>query len=170
MLSNSSYILIDNSNIPQFWSMNHRHYKRALSTVVTSAMLLSAVAVMGTMVVGWANIKLNNQEQELSLTFSNNINKLNEDFIVENVWYDYVLNNVNVTITNVGIIGLNVTEIKFADSSGELVVLSIREGGITKQESFNTNVTHPGLTSGKIFDVIVTSERENIIQKQVLPP
>ena len=151
--------------------MNRRGYKRALSTVVTSAILLSAVAVMGTMVVTWANMKLNSQEQELSLTFSDNINKLNEDFIVENVWYDYVLNNVNVTITNVGIIGLNVTEIKFTDySSGGLVTLSITDGGILVQESFNTNVTYSGLTSGDVFNVVVTSERGNIIQKQVLPP
>jgi len=152
--------------------MNRRGYKRALSTVVTSAILLSAIAVMGTMVVTWANMKLSSQEEALSLTFSDNINKLNEDFIVENVWYDYVLNNVNVTITNVGIIGLNVTEIKFTDSSGsgDLVTLSITDGGILVQKSFNTNVTYSGLTSGDTFNVVVTSERGNIIQKQVLPP
>jgi len=152
--------------------MNRRGYKRALSTVVTSAILLSAIAVMGTMIVTWANMKLNSQEEALSLTFTDNINKLNEDFIVENVWYDYVLNNVNVTITNVGIIGLNVTEIKFTDSSGsgDLVILPITDGGILVQKSFNTNVTYSGLTSGDTFNVVVTSERGNIIQKQVLPP
>ncbi len=152
--------------------MNSRRHRRALSTVVTSAILLSAIAVMGTMVVTWANMKLNSQEEALSLTFTDNINKLNEDFIVENVWYDYVLNNVNVTITNVGIIGLNVTEIKFTDpsSSSDLVTLSITDGGILIQKSFNTNVTYSGLTSGDVFNVVVTSERGNIIQKQVLPP
>ena len=150
--------------------MNRRGYKRALSTVVTSAILLSAVAIMGTMVVTWANMKLSGQEEALLFTFSNSINKLNEDFIVESVWYDYVLNNVNVTITNVGIIGLNVTEIKFTDSSGGLATLSITDGGTLVQESFNTNVTYSGLTSGDTFNVVVTSERGNIIQKQVLPP
>jgi len=152
--------------------MNRRGYRRALSTVVTSVILLSAVAIMGTMVVTWANMKLGSQEEALTVTFNKSINKLNEDFIVENVWYDYVLNNVNVTITNVGIIGLNVTEIKFTDSSGSgtLVTLSITDGGILVQESFNTNVTYSGLTSGDVFNVVVTSERGNIIQKQVLPP
>ncbi len=152
--------------------MNRRGYKRALSTIVTSAILLSAIAIMGTMIVGWANMKLSSQEQALPVTFSDNINKLNEDFIVENVWYDYVLNNVNVTITNVGIIGLNVTEIKFTDpsDSSDLAILSITDGGIQVQKSFNTNVTYSGLTSGDVFNVVVTSERGNIIQKQVLPP
>jgi len=126
---------------------------------------------MGTMVVTWANMKLGSQEEALTVTFNKSINRLNEDFIVENVWYDYVLGNVNVTITNVGIIGLNVTEIKFTDySSGDLVTLSITDGGILVQESFNTNVTYSGLTSGDVFNVVVTSERGNIIQKQVLPP
>lgn len=152
--------------------MNRRRYKRALSTVVTSAILLSAIAVMGTMIVTWANMKLSSQEEALTVTFTDNINKLNEDFIVENVWYDYVLNNVNVTITNVGIIGLNVTEIKFTDSSGSgnLVTLSITDGGLLVQKSFNTNVTYSGLTSGDTFNVVVTSERGNIVHKQVLPP
>lgn len=152
--------------------MKRRGYRRALSTVVTSVILLSAVAIMGTMVVTWANMKLGSQEEALTVTFTNNINKLNEDFIVEYVWYDYVLNNVNVTITNVGIIGLNVTEIKFVNPSdySNLVTLSITDGGILVQKSFNTNVTYSGLTSGDTFNVVVTSERGNIVQKQVLPP
>ena len=152
--------------------MKRRGYRRALSTVVTSVILLSAVAIMGTMVVTWANMKLGSQEEALTVTFTNSINKLNEDFIVEYVWYDYVLNNVNVTITNVGIIGLNVTEIKFVDPSdySNLVTLSITDGGILVQKSFNTNVTYSGLTSGDVFNVVVTSERGNIVQKQVLPP
>ncbi len=147
--------------------MNRRRYKRALSTVVTSAILLSAIAVMGTMIVTWANMKLSSQEEALTVSFTDNINKLNEDFIVENVWYDYVLNNVNVTITNVGNIGLNVTEIKFTDSSGsgDLVTLSITDGGILVQKSFNTNVTYSGLTSGDAFNVVVTTERGNIVNK-----
>ena len=149
-----------------------RWRKRALSTVVASAILLSAVAIMGSLVVGWANMKLNDQELALSLTFNKNINKLNEDFVIENVWYDYVLNNVNVTITNVGILALNVTEIKFTNSTyyNDIVTLSITDGQILIQESFSRNVTYSDLTSGDAFNVVVTSERGNIVQKQVLPP
>ncbi len=106
------------------------------------------------------------------MKFNNNIKKLNVDFVVENVWYDYTLNNVNVTITNVGILALNVTEIKFTDPSdwNDLVTKKITDGQILVQRSFNTNVTYPGLTPGDAFNVVVTSERGNIIQKQVLPP
>lgn len=151
---------------------SYRWCKRALSTIVTSAIILSSVAIMGTMIVTWANMKLGNQEQVLSVTFNDSTNKLNEDFIIEYVWYDYVLNNVNVTVTNIGILALNVTEIKFIDpsDSSDLVTLSITDGGIPVQKSFNTNVTYSGLTSGDAFNVVVTSERGNMVQKQVLPP
>jgi len=127
---------------------------------------------MGSLVVGWANMKLGAQEQALSLTFNKNINKLNEDFAIENVWYDYYYDNVNVTITNVGILALNVTEIKFTDPSeySDLETLKITDGRILVQESLSTNVTYSGLTPGDAFNVVVTSERGNIIQKQVLPP
>jgi len=149
-----------------------RWRKRALSTVVASAILLSAVAIMGSLVVGWANMKLNDQELALSLTFNKNINKLNEDFVIENVWYDYVLNNVNVTITNVGSLALNVTEIKFTHPSNynDLETLSITDGQVLIQKSFSRNVTYSGLTSGDAFNVVITSERGNIVQTQVLPP
>ena len=149
-----------------------RWRKRALSTVVTSAILLSAVAIMGTFVVAWSDMKLNSQQQKLTSTFNDIANKLNEDFVIENVWYDYVLDNVNVTITNVGILALNVTEIKFTNSTyyNDIVTLSITDGQILIQESFSRNVTYSGLTSGDAFNVVVTSERGNIVQKQVLPP
>ena len=151
--------------------MINRRTRRALSTVVTSAILLSAVALMGTMVVTWANMKLSGQEQALNITFSDNMNKMNEDFIIENIWYDYILNNVNVTVTNVGSIGLNITEIKFTDSSNSnLMSKPITDGGILVQQSYNTNVTYGGLTPGVPFNVVVTSERVNIVQTQVLPP
>ena len=153
--------------------MNSRRWrKRALSTIVTTAIILSAVAIMGSLVIGWANMKLGAQEQALTLTFNNNINRLNEEFVVENVWYDYVLNNVNVTVTNVGILALNVTEIKFTDPSdySDLETLKITDGRILVQRSYSTNVTYSGLTAGDAFNVVVTSERGNIIQKQVLPP
>ena len=151
---------------------SRRWRKRALSTIVTTAIILSAVAIMGSLVVGWANMKLGAQEQALSLTFTESINRLNEDFIIENVWYDYVLNNVNVTITNVGILALNVTEIKFTDPSdySDLVTMKITDGRILVNDLLSTNVTYSGLTAGDAFNVVVTSERGNIIQKQVLPP
>ncbi len=151
---------------------SRRWRKRALSTIVTTAIILSAVAIMGSLVVGWANMKLGAQEQALSLTFNQNINKLNEDFAIENVWYDYIYDNVNVTVTNVGILALNVTEIKFTDPSdyNDLVTMKITDGRILVQGLLSTNVTYSGLTSGDAFNVVVTSERGNIVQKQVLPP
>ena len=151
---------------------SRRWRKRALSTIVTTAIILSAVAIMGSLVVGWANMKLGAQEQALSLTFTESINRLNEDFVIENVWYDYILNNVNVTVTNVGILALNVTEIKFTDPSdySDLETMKITDGRILVQDYFSRNVTYSGLTSGDAFNVVVTSERGNIIQKQVLPP
>ncbi len=43
--------------------------QRALSTVVTSAMLISAVAVMGIALVGWSQSTLTNQQVVLANQF-----------------------------------------------------------------------------------------------------
>jgi len=152
---------------------SRRWHKRALSTIVTTAIILSAVAIMGSLVVGWANLKIGAQEQALTITFNDSINKLNEDFIIENIWYYYgSARIVNVTITNVGILALNVTEIKFTAPSdnSDLVTLKVTDGRILIQDYFSKNVTYSDLTSGDAFNVVVTSERGNIIQKQVVPP
>ena len=78
-----------------------RLHKRGLSTVVTSAILLAAVAIMGTMIVGWSDMKLSNQQMALSATFSDSINKINEDLLIDHVWFvNSVPKVANVTLTN----------------------------------------------------------------------
>ena len=85
--------------------------RRALASIVTSAILLSSIAIMGVGLVGWSNSNLMGHQKTLENTFSKNINKLNEHVIFEKVWFGGTSPNkfVNVTATNSGDIGLNVT-------------------------------------------------------------
>jgi len=62
--------------------------KRGLSTVVTTAILLSAVSIMGIYLVGWSNSSLLTQQLNLENSFNDKLNKLNEDIFIENVWFN----------------------------------------------------------------------------------
>ena len=149
-----------------------RLHKRGLSTVVTSAILLAAVAIMGTMIVGWSDMKLSNQQQELTVAFSKNINKINEALLVDHVWFvNSVPKVTNVTLTNTGSISLNVTEIKFINPTdgSTITTQSITNGRMLTHKSYSTNVTYSWISKVPI-DVFVTTERGNIIQTQVAPP
>ena len=96
--------------------------RRALSTVVTSAILLSFVAMIGTSVVAWSNTNSRAFENILVSSASDSLNKINEMLIIENVVLQskcVVPSNlgVNTTVTNTGTVGINVTQIKISDST-----------------------------------------------------
>jgi|SRR5579864_1827968 len=122
------------------------HGRRGLSTVVTGAIMLTAVAVIGTSLVAWSDSNLRTFETGLGNTASTNTNKINENLQIENVWF-YVnkplplqKGGVNVTLTNVGTIGLNVTDIKLVDSLAS--------------DDFHQNVVIP---PGKSYSAIANS-------------
>jgi len=138
--------------------------RRALSTVVTSAIIMSSMAVMGVALVGWSNANLLTKQNELESTFSTNINKLNENILVENIWFGTSPSIVNMTLNNVGSIGLNVTEIQIVNST-DTMILYITDGGMTPngdysiEETFNWN-------SGETTDFTIFTERGNIFTYQ----
>ena len=61
--------------------------RRGIATVVTSAILLSAVTVMGVMMLGWSQSNINNQKQEMEETLTTQMNKINEELTFENIWF-----------------------------------------------------------------------------------
>jgi len=138
--------------------------KRGLSTVVSTAILLAAVSIMGVMLVGWANTNLYTKQIELESSFNSKINKLNEDLLIENIWFGASPNIVNVTLNNVGSVGLNVTKIEINNSTSVLYI-KITDGGIAPsedysiQEAFNWN-------SGEITDFSIFTDRGNIFTSQ----
>ena len=96
--------------------------RRALSTVVTTAILLSFVAMIGTSVVAWSNTNSRAFESILVTSASDSLNKINEMLIIENVVLQSKCillgyNGVNTTVTNTGTVGINVTQIKISDST-----------------------------------------------------
>jgi hypothetical protein len=147
--------------------------RRALANVVTSAIILSAVSIMGVMMLAWSNTNLNTQKQAIEEAYSTQTNKINEDLIFENVWFSTTCpgNCVNVTMSNVGTIGLNVTEMKFTDgiTLSELDIFYYTDAGIVPSGSFSTNATY-AWTSGDDIDITVFTDRGNQFTTSVIAP
>ncbi len=147
-------------------------HRRALASIVTSAILLSSIAVLGVGLVGWSNSNLLSHQKDLENTFSKNINKLNEHVTFEKIWFGGTSPNkfVNVTLTNTGTVGLNVTQIKFVNPEDSEEILSILEtnGGIEISNSYSSEIDYEW-TSGTAFDFIVTTNRDTLFRTQVSP-
>ncbi len=140
--------------------------KRGLSTVVTTAILLSAVSIMGIYLVGWSNSSLLNDQIRLENSFNDKINKLNEDIFIENVWFNDDPYTVNVTTNNVGVIGLNITQIKLVNSS-DTTVFAITNGGVTPKKTYSFQDTYVWVKN-EVVDVYVTTARDRIFTTQVV--
>ncbi|PJC50074.1 MAG: hypothetical protein CO032_06665 [Nitrosopumilales archaeon CG_4_9_14_0_2_um_filter_34_16] len=142
-------------------SANHR---RALSTVVSSAIIMSAVSIMGVMLVGWSNSNLFTQQANIESSFNEKMNKLNEDLMIENIWFGTNPNIVNVTLNNVGYIGLNITAIKIVNSTATLSI-SITDGGIAPSNDYSFQRQFDW-TAGEPTDFTITTNRGNYFTSQ----
>ena len=144
--------------------------RRALSAVVTGAILLAAVSVMGISIIAWANTNLIVHQTELDETFAENHNKINERIIVEHVWFGNTGPSINITMSNTGTLGLNVTEIKIQNiDSGQYYTYPQTDGGIIYQGEISFNETMSWIADTP-YDIFITTDRGNIFDTEVLSP
>jgi hypothetical protein len=143
--------------------------RRALATVVSTGILLSAVAIMGSMLTAWSNSIFATEQDELNTVYAEGVNKLNEFLVVEHVWFgDNPSKFVNLTMSNVGNNGLNVTKITL-DNSIDKTDSIIMDGGITHNDVFSTEVPFNWTTTEPI-KVSITTEKGSIYQTYVMGP
>ncbi|MFB5615084.1 MAG: hypothetical protein ACE5RI_08320 [Candidatus Nitrosomaritimum yanchengensis] len=144
--------------------------RRALSAVVTGAILLSAVSVMGITIVAWANSNLQTHQAELDQTFADNHNKINERITVEHIWFGNTGPSINITMSNTGTLGLNVTEIKVQNTdSGQYSTFSKTDAGIIKGSSISFNETMTWVSDNP-YEISITTNRGNIFKAEALAP
>jgi archaellum component FlaF (FlaF/FlaG flagellin family) len=143
--------------------------RRALATVVSTGILLSAVAIMGSMLTAWSNSIFATEQEELNAVYAEGVNKLNEFLVIEHVWFG---NNptkfVNLTMSNVGNVGLNITKITLNNSINKTDLL-ITDGGILRNDIFSKEVKYNWTTTDPIL-VTITTERGTLYQTSVMGP
>ncbi len=151
--------------------------RRGIASVVTTAIILSAVSIMGAMMLGWSNTSMAEQRMEIEEVFSTQMIKINEDLLFENIWFAIPAgamndNHLNVTLSNIGILGLSVTTIRVTNvTSGNTTYFDYdyTDLGIIKSESISQNVTYQW-QSGDELDVLVFTGRGNQFITQVIAP
>ena len=148
--------------------VKHRK-RRALATVVTTGILLSAVAIMGSMLTAWSNSIFATEQHELNTVYAEGVNKLNEFLVIEHVWFgEGPPKFLNITMSNVGNIGLNVTKITLDNSVNRTDVI-VTDGGIVRGEDFSTQINYEWNTSDPI-QLVVTTEKGALYQTYVMGP
>lgn len=161
--------------------------RRGLSSVITSALLLTAVGVLGTSMVTWSNSNLKAYEISLQNTSATYSNKISENLNIENVAFcstspscDNGQSNpgVNVTLTNTGTLHVMVTKIQF--NSTDYTSKAISTAGnppsvslpadIPPKQSILLDISPLTWHSKSVSTITVTSSRGSIFTTQVAPP
>jgi len=143
--------------------------RRGLTTVITSAIMMSAVVILGSTGVVWSQTSLNSQQVEMANSVDDYINKLNESMVYEYVYCsDEPCGTIIVVLTNVGDIGLDVTKISISDKiSGFNKIHPVSNGSVMPDNSIAVSINDPSFSSYSILDVMVETSRGNIIQTQI---
>jgi len=148
--------------------MRHNHRRRGLAGVVTGAILLSAVGVLGSGLVSWTNSNLSTHQQSLESSYSEATDKINEFLLIENVWFGQNPQKfANITMTNVGNVGLNVTEIELTSSAG-VIKYQFSNGAILPGKSYSPPTSYQW-SNNELVDITVTTSRGSIYKTQALP-
>ncbi len=137
--------------------LNTRKQNKGISDILTSSMMLAAVAIMGASLLLFANSSFNQQLETASELFQEGGDAVKENLVVEDVWFDAnATRYVNVSIRNIGSIVINVTEISLNSTViwNESLLLSI-----DADETIYT--VYPW--SDGVYTVEVATERENLV-------
>ena len=143
--------------------------RRGLATIVTSAIMMSAVCVIGSTGLVWSQSSLTAQQVEMTDVVEKYTNKLNESLNFEYVYCtDSPCENIVVILTNVGRVGVTVSEIKVSDdSSGFNKIHPVSNGGILPDESIAIAINDSTFSSHSVLDISATTERGNMLQTQI---
>ena len=131
-------------------------------------MMLSAVAVLGTALVSLSNSNFKTFEMSFTNSISAYSNQINEDLNIEDVWFgSNPTKFANVTMTNVGTVSLNVTDIKMIDPTGTHDHLFNQ---VILPRAQNSTIISYNWQSGVPVQIVVTTARGSTFQTQATHP
>ncbi len=142
--------------------------RRALSSIVTSMVLLVATVILGSAVVMWSNGSFSVSKAITTTLYTTNVNKFTEQLVVENTWFGTTPSKfINVTLYNVGSTGITVTDIQIKNST-KTMDIPIIHGNILPQKANSTKIFY-GWASKVPVSIIVTTAKGTIITTDVSP-
>ena len=143
--------------------------RRGLATIITSAMMMSAVCILGSAGMVWSQSTLTSQQVEMTNVVDNYSNKLSESLNFEYVYCnDNPCETIIVIITNNGKVGIDVSEVYISDkNSGFSKIHTITNGEIMPDHSIVIPINDSSFSLHDVLDVSSVTSRGNTIQTQI---
>ena len=142
------------------------HTRKGVSTVISGAILLVGISLIGVIGVSWAKDNLNRNELMMDNTYSTNINKIKESITPQHEWYKTAQKQLNVTFINTGMDGLIVKEITV--NGIHSVDLRIPATPVPPGKTFSKLVNYDW--AGDPIDISVITDRGSIFTHHLGTP
>lgn len=141
---------------------------RALSSIVTSMVLLVATVILGSAVVMWSNGSLSTSKSITTTLYTTNVNKFTEQLVIENTWFGSTPSKfINVTLYNVGSVGITITDIKIKNST-KTMDIPVTNWNILPQKTNSTKISYTW-KSNTPTSIIITTAKGSVVTTDVLP-
>ena len=158
--------------------MKFVRHRRGLSNVVTAAIMLTSVAIMGSAMVSWSHGNLSAFQNSLANTTSTVTNKINENLVIEHVQFCQsscpkgalpAQKGMNITITNTGSEGITVSAIQINGSlwAGTASTLPFK---LTPHQSYTYGHNSLIWQSKDVQKFTVTTSRGTIVTTLAVAP
>jgi len=144
------------------------HSRRGLSTIVTSAILLSSVTLLGSSVVVWENSNFSGRQRELNDLYSTKVDKIHENITFEKIWFGKA-KSINITMTNQGPVGITLTQVQFSTGSGTFNV-PVNNKQILPNKIGSLNITSYPYLDNIPTNVVVATSRGATFSTEVFTP
>jgi len=126
--------------------------------------------MMGIMIVGWANANLTKHQIELESTLSDTYNKINEKMLIEHVWFGIAGPSINITMNNIGTVGLNVTTLQITNiTSSQTYSFIHTDAGIVSGNTLSLNETF-GWIADTPYEILIITNRDSQFRTETLSP
>ena len=167
----------------RFWS------KRGISTVVANVMMIGITLSLAAILVAWAGQSYGAFSGGSQLYFQQRGQALQEDFVIEEVFFNKTANQVFIFVRNVGLININIVALYFngtsqtpvsaghgstctfsgSPSSASIGVSSVCEFAITWPSS-SCPPNYCPWVSGDVFYIVAASLRGNQVTTTARAP
>ena len=140
--------------------------RRGVVNVVSSAILITSVTMIGTGTVLWTQNTVNAREHDTGLQYTSTMNKIQESLGLEKFWYDTPNKKLNLVLKNTGDVGLNVNEIEIHGSQNQ--IFPIANVGIVHNGFYVASITYNWI--GDPIDIFVKTARGSIFRMHLVSP
>jgi len=157
--------------------MGHFKSRRGISGAIVSSILLAGTTILGIGLVAWSYSSVTTTEYGLSSSASSKSNVLSEYLSIEKVWFRHhfpygsaSLPYINITLTNVGKIGVNVTQIKFNNTGISPITYAVPKAlGTILPGNFTRVQPQISWHNGSSTNMSVITQRGSIFTTLVQP-